>query len=104
MSRGNFVSTEKSMDATWFTSRRLIMRGLKPSDYFLYKSEKDCFNFDMRQLFILGLRWIYAGVHEKNMRDMIFELANTIRLEDLDKEIDRPEYKDFIKLCQGMFD
>ena len=91
------MSPEKEK-SSWFNSRRLTMRGLKPSDYFLYKSEKEFFDFDMRQLVVLGLRWIYAGFHEQEMRNMILALANQIKAEDLDLEKQRPEYKKLTQL------
>ena len=66
------------------SGRSLRMPGVKPSDFFLFKEEKEYFDFDMRELVTLGLRWIYAGWHSKEMREMILSLAATIRQEDLD--------------------
>ena len=94
----NLSESEKS--STWHSSRRLTCQGLKPSDYFLYKQEKDYFDFDMRELFVLGLRSIYSLCHDPAQRERILTLARTIKTENLDKEKDRPEYTFFQKVME----
>jgi hypothetical protein len=86
--------------ATWYTARRLTMQGLKPTDYFLYKEGKEFFNFDMRRLYVLGLRVLYAGLHGQISRDQILTMANTVFGENMDQEDPetRPTYKEFSKI------
>lgn len=66
--------------------KRLNMPGLKPSDYYLFNQEKEYFNFDMRQIVVLGLRCIYAGLHGQITAEQIKDMAYKIINEDLDRE------------------
>ena len=68
---------------SYIALRSLRMPQLKPSDYSLFKDMREFFGYDMRQLVVLGLRWIYAGYHEPGMREMIMTLAQQIQHEDL---------------------
>lgn len=86
--------------ARWFSARRLTMQGLKPSDYYLYKSMKEFFQFDMRGLVVLGLRNLYSDAHDPITRQRILTLAAQIQQEDLDQEQQRPEYRSFNDLMR----
>ena len=78
--------------------RTLKMAGLKPSDYFLFKQEREYFDMDMRELVVLGLRWVYAGWHDPVMREMIKTLAIGVKKDNLDVQVERIEYKEFGKI------
>jgi hypothetical protein len=86
--------------AVRYTARRLTMQGLKPTDYFLYKEGKEFFNFDMRQLVVLGLRTVYAGLHGQITREQILNMAASIYGENMDQEPleTRPTYREFSKI------
>ncbi len=103
---GKVIKSESIRDgekvpSTWFTGRRLTMQGLKPSDYFLYAQMKTFFNFDMRQLFVLGLRYLYSSAYDEVQREKIRAVANMVCQDDLDIEKDRPTYVAFQKLMDG---
>src|SRR5262245_26723912 len=85
-----------------FQNRRLSMPGLKPSDYYLYATEKEFFKkhtgaatFDLRSLAVVGFRLIYAGFHDARVREMILEIVKQVSQDDLDHEdsATRPIYK-----------
>ena len=73
--------------------------GLQPSDYYLFKTERAYFNFDMRQLLTLGLRCIHAGMHGTITAEQIKEIAADIANADLDKN-DSRVYRDIATLAQ----
>ena len=73
----------------------LKMPRLKTTDYYLFTQEKQYFSMGMRELVVLGLRWIYAGWHREDMRAMILALAEEIKMEDLDKVDKYTEYTPF---------
>ncbi len=81
------------------------MAGLKPSDYFLYKSMCQFFEFDLRDLVVLGLRYLYASAHDSSKKEQILQLAQRLKEEDLDIEPqDRPIYTDFTELMHRQTD
>ena len=72
-------------DAKYISAgKTLRCAGLQPSDYYLFKSLREYFDFDMRQLLTLGDRWIYAGMHDPKMLAMIQQLAVAVKQADLD--------------------
>jgi hypothetical protein len=83
-----------------FLRKTLNMPSLKPSDYFLYDQERKYFDFDMRELVVLGLRVIYACQHGQISRDQMLDFALQIKVEDLDLEDSRtrPTYTEFSKI------
>ena len=88
----------------WVNTKRLYMQGLKPSDYYLYDQERKFFDFTMRALMVLGLRFIYSAASDPQQRSNLIHLANEIHQEDLDFETNRPVYKEFSKIMDGTFD
>ena len=64
--------------------RSLRMPGLKPSDFYLLTQAKVHFDMDMRQVVVLGLRWLYAAQHDPVMAKMVLDLASTVHGENLD--------------------
>lgn len=66
------------------SGRSLRMPGLQPTDYFLFKETRQYFDFDMRQVVVLGLRLTYAMFHDKALRNMILEIAQQVKMDDLD--------------------
>jgi hypothetical protein len=85
-----------------YYSKRLTCPGLKPSDYYLFRSIRDYFNYDMRELVVLGLRYLYSNAHDPVQREKILYLANEVHAENLDVEdsADRPDYHSFPALMQ----
>jgi len=73
--------------------------GLKPSDYFLFKSIRDYFFpyhaelSNTRQVFVLSMRFLYSKWHDPSCRDSILQLAEIINSEDLDKQLEHITYK-----------
>lgn len=85
-------------DEAKYIAKRLNMPGLKPTDYYLYASEKAYFGFDMRQLVVLGLRMVYACAGGQITREQMLNMASAILNENLDKEApDRPVYQELGK-------
>jgi hypothetical protein len=79
--------------------RTLRMPGLKPSDYFLFKEARAYFQYDMRQLFTLGLRLIYILMHNPGLREQILiPLSGEIANEDLDIQKEKVVYVEFSKI------
>ena|SRR2546423_5248112 len=77
----------------------LKVPGLKPSDYFLFKSIRDYFFpytpsiSNTRQVFVLGIRLIYTCFHDPLLREKVFTLAQQLQHEDLDKQLEHIIYK-----------
>src|SRR5438552_3498715 len=77
----------------------LKIPGLKPSDYFLFKSIRDYFLpytpsiSNTRQVFVLGIRLIYTCFYDPVLREKIFTLAERLQHEDLDRQLEHIEYK-----------
>ena len=79
--------------------RTLRMPGLKVSDYFLFKEARAYFNYDMRELFTLGLRLIYIVMHNSKLKEeILLPLANEIKNEDLDIQGEKKVYTKFNKI------
>jgi hypothetical protein len=84
----------------------LKLPGLKPSDYFLYKSIRDYFfpytssTSSTREVFVLGLRLLYAVWHRPDLRDMVITLAGHIQQEDLDRDLESLVYKSLLEIVQ----
>jgi hypothetical protein len=84
----------------------LKLPGLKPSDYFLYKSIADYFFpythsvSRLRQVVVLGVRLIYAIWHRPDLREMVIALAGQIQQEDLDRDLDSVVYKSLLEIVQ----
>jgi len=77
--------------------KKLWMPGLKPSDYYLYNSMQKYFDLNMRQLFVLALRLIYAGATHPEFREWILRFAAEVKAEDLDRQLEGVEYQDIAK-------
>ncbi len=73
--------------------RTLRCAGLQPGDYYLFKTIRAYFAYDMRQVLTLGLRWLYAGMHDPAMAKMIEQLAIEVKQADLDVN-DNAHYDD----------
>lgn len=86
------------MDEKKIPQKRLWMPGLKPSDYYLYNSMQQYFGFNMRQLFVLGNRLIYAGARHPEFREWILRMAAEVYAENLDVQTEKVEYEDIAKL------
>lgn len=81
------------------SGRTLRMAGLKVSDYFLFKEARAYFNYDMRQLFTLGLRLIYMVMHNPELKQgILLPLANKIANENLDIQEEKIVYTEFNKI------
>ncbi len=71
----------------------------KPSDYFLFKSIRDYFfpyHKDLsntRQVFVLSMRFLYSKWNDPSCRESILNLAEIINHEDLDRKLERVEYR-----------
>ena len=55
---------------------------------------------DMRELFVLGLRVIYAAQHGQVTKEAMLQLAKIIKTENLDNQ-ERVEYTPFAEIGQG---
>lgn len=75
------------------------MPGLKPSDWYLCSQEMEYFNMNLRQLVVLGIRFLYASQHDPVLKEQIARMAAQVYAEDLDlEEEDRPVYQEFKSL------
>ena len=77
------------------SGRTLKMPGFKVSDYFLFRSARDYFSMDMRQLFTLGLRFLYTAMHNEQMKEVLLNLATEIKNENLDIQGTKVVYTEF---------
>ena len=75
--------------------RSLKCPGLKPSDYFLFKEIRQYFGYDMRQVLVLGLRYLYAAWHDPLQREAILSIATTLNTENLDIQHESITYTPF---------
>jgi len=82
--------------------RTLRMAGLSRSDFQLFTLLKKHFGFDMRQIVILGFRWLYASWHEPRLRAMVIALAQEIVAEDLNEEGPRGTYRPLDAITQDI--
>ena len=89
---------QEKVAKSFIAGRSLRMPGLKPSDYYLFKESKALFNFDMRQVFILGLRLIYRCLFDARYRALLYELADEINKENLDIQDIKVVYENFSKI------
>lgn len=74
----------------------LRCKAIPSSDWFLFKDLKTHLGLrDMRDVLILGLRWIHAGFYEPKMRAMITQLAHDLRQCDLEHWLpeDQPQHR-----------
>lgn len=75
------------------SGRTLRMPGLKPSDYWLFDHEKAFFGLDMRELVVLGLRVIHRGFQDERLREIIYQILDQVKADDLDIQGEKVVYQ-----------
>lgn len=81
----------------------LRCKALPSSDWFLFKDTKAHLGLrDMRDVLILGLRWLHAGWYEPHMRQMILHLAHELRQCELESWVpeDQPQHRTLEMIMQ----
>lgn len=77
--------------------RTLQMKALPASDWYLYTQLKDMLQLrDMRDVFVLGLRYLYGNCWDDDRKKSILQLANNLLNTDLDhwKKDEQPTYEE----------
>ncbi len=75
-----------------------IPGGLKPSDFYLYMQMQKYFNFNIKQVFVLGLRTMYACAHGGITREQLLNLAVSVNQDDLERDTEAVQYKELEKI------
>ena len=69
------------------------LKAIPSSDWFLASTiHEDLLLRDKRDVFILGIRCVYAMFHEPKLRAMVLSLVEQLRNTDLDTWQDQPRY------------
>lgn len=85
------------------TAKRLHMEHLPSSDYFLYTMMRQQLDLDsLRQVFVCGLRLMYACGHDPALRQILLNVVGDVRSTNLDAWIDTTQ-KDGIQPTYSYF-